>query len=264
MLMGNLEDYNAKLPEITVIKDEDIFSQSTIPIEVYLQEAENVYKWCQADKEALIKAMFDWNIVVDLPTRAGALRQAVSNWVAQRFAKQETGMLWKEKSVEIFHTRNMLLHEFRFAYRKNTDILGRINAIAGSQSYAALIQDLNDFAVLGKSSPAALKGINFDMTQLDKAAQMAKDVAGLLAQTTIEGDTSAAKKIRDQAFTYLKMGVDELCDFGQYLFWKDDARKRGYSSPYLRRVRKRRTKTENAAGNGQETADSQQTAQTSD
>ena len=44
MLMGNLEDYNAKLPEIVAIKDDDIFSQSTIPIEVYLQEAENVYK----------------------------------------------------------------------------------------------------------------------------------------------------------------------------------------------------------------------------
>jgi hypothetical protein len=227
-----------------------IITPTTIPIEVYIQEAENLYKWCQADKETLTKASLDWKLVEDIPIRAGALREAVSRWVAQRFTKQETGKLWTQKSNELFQMRNTLLHEFRFAYRNNTYVMGRIATIAGSQAYAALIQDLNDLSVLGKNNPDELKAINFDMTTLDKAAQLAKEIADLLASTTLEADYSSAKKIRDQAFTLLKNAVDEICNFGQYVFWKNDSRRRGYSSSYLRRVRKKRskddTKTENS------------------
>jgi hypothetical protein len=249
--MGNNENFKAKLPEISAIKDVDIVSQTNIPQEFYIQEAENLYKWCQADKDTLIKANLDWKIVEDLPIRAGALHEAVSNWVTQRFTKQETGILWQQKSEELFRIRNSLLHEFRFAFRNNTYIMGRINSIAGSQAYAALIQDLNDLSILGKNNPAELKAINFDMTLLDKAAALAKEVADLYASSTIEADYSAAKKVRDQAFTLLKAAVDEVCSFGQYVFWKDEARKRGYSSSYLRRIRKKRSKDDSNTVNGQ-------------
>jgi hypothetical protein len=131
--------------------------------------------------------------------------------------------------------------------------MGRINTIAGSQSYAALIQDLNDLSVLGKNSPAELKAVNFDLTILDNAANLAKEIADLFAATTLEADYSAAKKIRDQAFTLLKMAVDELCNFGQYIFWKDESRRRGYSSSYLRRIRKKRSKDDSKPENGQPT-----------
>ncbi len=237
--MGNSDDYKAKLGEILAVKEDDIVSPSTMPVEIYIQKAENLFKWCQQDKAALTKAGLSWTLVDEIPVRAGALREAASTWTTQRFTKQETGMLWKEKSTELFDLRNLLLHDFRFAYRNNPYILGRINAIAGSQSYAAMIQDLNDIAVLGKNNPAELKTINFDMTLLDKSAQLAKEMAALLASTTLEANYSAARKIRDQAFTLLKLAVDEICDFGQYLFWKDEERKKGYSCPYLRRVRKK-------------------------
>ena len=66
----------------------------------------------------------------------------------------------------------------------------------------------------------------------------------LYAASTIEGDCSAAKKIRDQAFTLLKNTIDEICECGQWLFWKDEARKKGYLKPSLRRVRKRKSNGE--------------------
>ncbi len=241
--MGNSEDYKAKLEEILAVKEDDIVSPSTIPADIYIQEAENLYLWCQPDKPVLTKAGLPWALVDEIPIRAGALREAVSNWTTQRFTKQETGKLWMEKSAELFDLRSLLLHDFRFAYRDNPYILGRINAIAGSQSYAGMIQDLNDFAVLGRNNPAELKAVNFDMSLLDKSAQLAKEIANLLASTNLEADYSAARKIRDQAFTFLKLAVDEICSFGQYLFWKDEGRKKGYSSPHLRRIRKRRSQS---------------------
>ena len=92
--MGNTGNYADKLPEIVAIMDDDIIQQTAIPMDVYIQEAENLYKWCQADKDTLVKANLDWKIVDDIPIRAGALREAVSKWVTQRFTKQENFRMW--------------------------------------------------------------------------------------------------------------------------------------------------------------------------
>ena len=255
--MGTLEDYQAKMPEFSAITMEDITTHLNIPVEIYLHEAEVLYQWTQQDKDILTGIGLDWTIVEDIPIRTGALREASSRWIAQRFTKQETGKLWQEKSLLLFQMRKDLLQEFRFAYRKNEYILGRINAIAGSQSYAALIQDLNDLSVLGKNNPDELTLIKYDMTKLNQAAQLADELATLLAEATVEGDYSETKKIRDQAFTYLKIAVDELCEYGQYAFRNNEERKKGYSSAYLRRIRRKRAKdqdTENTVENTEEKA----------
>ena len=107
--------------------------------------------------------------------------------------KQETGKKWKEGSQEVFELRNLLLHEFRYAYRNDEYLLGRVNAIAGRQSYAALIQDLNDLSVLGKNNPAQLKAINFDLARLDTTAELAKEMAAILAAATAEAPALTAE-----------------------------------------------------------------------
>ncbi len=101
-------------------------------------------------------------------------------------------------------------------------------------------QDLNDLSVLGKDHPEELNAIKFDMTILDEAAALADGMSDLLGATTTErADSSDTKKIRDQAYTYLKEAVDEVRDFGQYVFWRDDARFRGYRSEYMKRANAR-------------------------
>ena len=129
--MGTLEDYETKLPEITIIGDEDLVTNINIPIDVYIQEAENLYKWCQEDKTTLTTTGLTWKTVDDIPLRAGALREAESRWVTKRFTKKETAQ-WKEQSTKVFEMRNFLLHEFRFAYRNETYLLGRINKRSSS------------------------------------------------------------------------------------------------------------------------------------
>jgi len=43
--------------------------------------------------------------------------------------------------------------------------------------------------------------------------------------------------VRDQAYTHLKQAVDAVRACGQYLFWRNDERLKGYASRYLRKVR---------------------------
>ncbi len=250
--MRNVECFESKLPEILAIKDGDIRRQKMMPVATYLQEADDLYAWCQPDKAALVGAGLDWRIVEDIPVRAGALREIVSRCAVLRFTMSAAKEQWKEKAKALSAMRSALLHSFRFAYRENSRVMERISAIAGSRSHAAMIQDLNDLSVLGKNNPGELPAIGFDMRMLDKAAELAVECADILASSTLGSAYGEAKRIKDKAFTLLKLAVDCVYECGRYVFWQNEERKRGYSSAFLRKLRKRRSGNGNKSKNGKE------------
>ena len=99
-----------------------------------------------------------------------------------------------------------------------------------------MLQDLNDIAVLGKENTEPLTKINFDLTLLDKAAESADQYSSLLAEATSDRlNNSEAKILRDKAYALLKASVDEIRDCGQYVFWQDEIRLKGYVSQYFKR-----------------------------
>ncbi len=235
--MSNQDDYQAKLATITAIVAEDTKSPA-IPIDVYLQEAENLYHWSQDDQAQLTGAGLDWALVQDIPVRAGALREAQSLWFKERFTREEAEKQWNEQSPEGYDLRTRLLHSFRYAYRDAEDLLSRVSAIADGNTHADMIQDLNDIAVLGKENIVPLQAINFDVALLDEAATTADVLSDLLAQaTTDREENSSARVIRDQAYSHLKEAVDAVRACGQYVFWRNDERLKGYGSRYFRRAR---------------------------
>jgi len=145
--MSSLEDFNKKLEILKAISEDKLFSPR-IPVDVYLQEAENLYKWCQEDKEALVARGLSWELVDDLLVRAGALREAESTWNRERFSREESEKKWLEESPPGYALRNDLVHQLRFAFRGDSALRGRVSAIAAGYGHADMIQDLNDLSVL--------------------------------------------------------------------------------------------------------------------
>lgn len=238
--MSNLENYHTKLAALQEIPEDEIRSPKSIPVDVFLQEAENLYHWCKEDKAELTAKGLSAGLLRDLPVRSGALREAQSRWIVSRFTREEAEQEWREKSPLAYDFRNELLHTFRFAYRNKSDLLSRVNAIREGSGHADMIQDLNDLAVLGKENTKELKEINFDLAELDKAASLADEMGNLLGATTNErADSSETLKIRNQAYTHLKEAVDELRAYGQFVFWRNEARLKGYASEYSRRANRR-------------------------
>ena len=93
--------------------------------------------------------------------------------------------------------------------------------------------------MIGRTYPEPLEAINFDMTLLDQADAACEELSPLLAVARGEGlEDNEAKLNRDRAYTYLKASVDEIRAFGQYLFWRNPVRARGYASEYLRSRRR--------------------------
>ncbi len=235
--MSNLEYYNEKIALIQAIPDCDIKAPN-IPVDVFLQEAENLYHWCREDREELTAKGLDWSMVQEIQARCGALREAQSRWVTLRFGHEDSEKQWMDRSPVAYDLRNELLHMFRFAYRKHPNILGRVREIGQDTGHADMIQDLNDLSVLGRDNPEPLKAINLDMALLDQAANLAREMSRILGAATRERAWSrGAKKLRDQAFTYLEEIVDEVRGFGQYVYRKNETRFRGYRSEYNRRVK---------------------------
>jgi len=230
--MPSSEDYSELLPEIQAIGPENVVIP-TVPVDVFVQEAENLAHWCTDDQEALVNASLDWNLVTSLSARAGACREAQSIWIKERNMRQEAEQLWKDEAPAAFGMRDHLLHTFRYAFRKDAGLLARLDEIALGDSNSDMVQDLNDLSVLGKAHPDLLTPINFDPIALDDAAETADSMADLLGATNGERkEVSESMIIRDKAYTYLKQAVDEIRECGKFVFWRNPDRLKGYVSEF--------------------------------
>lgn len=233
--MSSNTDYLELLDEIQAIVPEKTITP-TMPVDVFVQEAEDLYHWCQDDQAALTRAGLDWMNVVKLPVRAGACRESQSRWIKERNTRQKAEQDWKDKSPLAFELRDRLLHDFRYAFRNHEGLLSRVEEIAQGDSNSDMVQDLNDLSVLGKANLDLLAAVGFDAALLDEAALTADEMGDLLGATNGERkEDSEAMIIRDQAFTYLKAPMDEIRNCGKYVFWKNPDRLEGYVSAFFKR-----------------------------
>ena len=235
--MSNLDDYNTKLEVIRAIPDDQIKIPNSIPVSIYIHEAGSLYKWCQADKDELTPKGLDWTIVEDLPVRIGALSEAETNWGNEWRTQAEAEKLWLLESPKAYDLRNEIAHHFFYAFTDSPSLIAKVNYHLEGSTHADMIQCLNDLSGLGKANQALLTAIGFDLTLLDLAAQKSAELHTLYSEATSERqDFSEFKKIRDQAYTHVKEAVDKIRKCGQYVFWRNPSRLKGYRSYYLRRL----------------------------
>jgi hypothetical protein len=228
-------DYNAKLKEFKDIPEKDV-KRPNMPVGEAVQEAENVVPWSEDDKAKLTKAGLEWQLVDDLSLRAGACRYAQSIWAKESQSQEEAEKEWKEKSPAAFDLRDRIVHHLTFALRKEPELVKKVQIIREGHSRADMLQDLSDASLLGKDNIDLLKKAGVDLKLLDEAATVADELSVVLAKANGEsGDDVDAKDVRDRAYTYMKMAVDEIRATGQYVFWRDEDRKKGYVSAYFKR-----------------------------
>jgi hypothetical protein len=210
-------------------------AEPSIPVAIAVQEAEDLYQWCLADKEQLTNAGLDWNFVTDLPMRTGALRYLQSLWRKEYQSFEDAQKEWAEKSPLVFELHDDLIHHFYHAYYAIPDLYSKVQKIADGSGNADMVQDLSDLAVLGKGNPAPLQKIKLDMELLNAAATKSAEMATLLAKANgARMSDNKTKIIRDKAYAHLKEAVDEIRRNGQYVFYRDPSKMKGYVSRYLK------------------------------
>uniref|UniRef100_UPI003217870B hypothetical protein n=1 Tax=uncultured Draconibacterium sp. TaxID=1573823 RepID=UPI003217870B len=212
------------------------------PVASFLQEAENLYVWCIDDISELIKAGVDEDLINKLPDNITACREAQSLWKKKLKTPGHAQVQWKLQLPEAIKLEVELLGAMRFAFRNNRDLLSRIKYIAKGNSYANLIQALNDLALLGDKNSQLLTAIGFDLDLLDTAAAKSAELAILWAQSKNEKaylNETAVK--RNKTFWYLHQQVTEIRSAGQYIFRHRKDRYVGYVSQYWKLKNGRRS-----------------------
>lgn len=241
--MAQKDDYQAVLDQLTAILAEKV-SALRIPVDIFAQEALNLSYYALGDKELLVAKGLPTESIDSLPVRVGAMQYAQSEWLAVSKSKSEAAKEWNGVSEKASALHRELLHDFRFAYRNSKELKMLVDKIAGGNSNADMIQDLSDMYALGKANPDQLLVINKDMSRLDLAAEYAGTMGTLLAAANgvREDNDKPAKEMRDRAYTYVKESVDEICEYGKYVFWEDEEKLEKYSSAYFRNLRKQKEK----------------------
>lgn len=233
--MSNVESFNSKLPEWQAIPLEKVLIP-VMPVLNFIQEAEDLEGWGRKDLAELAAAGITEAHFDDLKTRFEGCREAQSRWRKERQAELE----WTTRAPEAFELRDDLLRSFRFAFRKNENLLGIVSQIAEGAGNDDMIQDLNDLSVLGMDHLDLLAGIGFDAQKLEAVASTSAEMGNILAAANgARQGNNEAKDLRDRAYTHLKELVDDIRAAGKYVFWKNPKRMKGYTSGYLRRKNKK-------------------------
>ncbi len=229
------EDLNVLRDDLMQLPAEEVKDPS-IPVDIAIQESENLYSWCIPDKGKFLKLSLTEDFLSSLLIRGGALRETESLWVAKRDEVEGAQEAWIKDSKSAYQLRDQILHDFRYAYRKSENIMKKLRKIGSGNGHADMIQDLNDLSVIGREYFEPLNKIDYDMSLLERASVTADNMGRSLAEANAEDGYNEALDLRNRAFAYLKVVVDEVRAAGKYIFWKNEEKLKGYRSEYRHKI----------------------------
>jgi len=122
IFMKNNQDYQNKMDAIKTIQDEEVQIPNR-PVDVYLQETENLYHWSLDDAPKLNVVGISDEMIKDLPLRTGACREAQSIWNKDYRSQKKAQKEWKILSREAYELRDNLMDTLRYAFRKDTTLM---------------------------------------------------------------------------------------------------------------------------------------------
>ena len=110
--MSNAENLASCMDAILAIPTDQVL-EPNIPVDVFVQEAENLVHWSKEDLPQLSQAKVNAAKIEELNTRAGACREAQSLWVKDRRSVKDAQRQWNEESPAAYDLRDELLHTYR-------------------------------------------------------------------------------------------------------------------------------------------------------
>jgi hypothetical protein len=230
---SNAADYDSMLETISAVPVEKLEPITTPPVKL-IAETEALSVNAKIDREALEKAGLEPGVIDGLDPIAGAFRFAV----AELAKVMSTKSAWQEESPAAFELRDAIRHHFLFAYGDDPDKLRRVHSMSEGNTNEDMVQQLQNYSSFGLDNKEELERIGFDMSLLDKAAAVSARMGNLHGENkALADEVSRARLIRDQAYTCLKQMVAQVRKYGQYVFYRDETKRKLYASAYSRKLR---------------------------
>jgi len=211
----------------------------SMPVDELIMEAENTKYHVQMDRELFVEKGYDASKIDKIEYAIQFLQMSQSDWLVEFNNKKDVELKWKDISEKANSLHRSIIHDMRFGYRNNPELLSKLSRIAEGNSNADLVQDFSDMVELANAYPEPLKLINMDFEKFEQANDYKTTIRNVLGEVNgvrISGNKEK-KEVRDKAYTYLKRIIDEIRDYGKYIFWQDEEKMKVYSSNYRRKSR---------------------------
>ena len=237
--MSNSQDSYEKLrPVIEAIPDEEVVTP-TMPPDDIIGEAEELLKTALEDKDTLIKSGLNSEYIDTLEYRIGAFAVAESEFNAVAFDKSEAKKEWEKIEPDALELKRTLMHYLRFVFKRNnmTNELKSLGEIAKGKGRRDLMLDMMDLHKLAQKHINLLATVGLDASLIDAANNMFEKLRSLLGDLNAEPEEVERKKMMlRKAYTYLWQAVDNIREFGQFVFWKDPNKSELYRSDHYQRI----------------------------
>lgn len=235
------EHINAVLDNLLALSNAEVF-EPDMPVDVYVQEADDQYVNCQPDKEGLALRGITEEKINSILDYSKALYEAECEWFTERGNKEQIHKEWLELSEEAHDLKAVILHDFKYAYRDNEEVLAKLKRIGDGSTHSDMIQDLGKLISVNEKFPEEPVAMNFNMELIDRAKEMVEKLGLIYARAKANNNGSEAKNIRDRAYTCLKRVIDEIRAAGQNLYWRNSERLQCYRSEYRHNINVKRYK----------------------
>ncbi|XOV93188.1 MAG: hypothetical protein ACFHWX_00470 [Bacteroidota bacterium] len=206
-----------------------------IPVNVFIQEAHDLYVWILEDEAALLRAGLDQTLYETLPKRIDALQQAQSHWIRSREDRKSFRQKHEKIKLEAEKIKRDLVATFRFAFRNDPHIQMAVNKIVQGTSNHDLTQDLSDLVVIAEDNIDGLKAIGYETQTIKQASGLVSKLANATALWNVQKKSTDARELRDRAYSYLSEAVDAIRVTGRYVFRENPIRIVGYRHRYRAR-----------------------------
>lgn len=221
----------------------DQIKTCSIPLSVYLQEADYLYDRANKDLVQLNRCGIGEESLDDFKTRTEACRSVYLAWVAIQKEIDDNQIAWRNQLPIASELKAKLIHTFFFAFRNDPLVTKRIKRINKGNRHTSLIQSLNDLSVLGLAHLDVLVPFDISLETLKSASELSDQTQKIrTAWHGYKTRTNTDKRLRDKSYTYLKERVDEIRTAGKFLFWKDKTHLKEYASEYVRKKNKKYAK----------------------
>jgi hypothetical protein len=204
-------------------------------------EAEELERTSRLDKEALFASGINQELLESLSDRIGAYSVANSEYNTVAFAKSDAKIAWEEVEPTASKHRSKLIHYLRFAFKRNDmkPELKVVTEIAKGRGRRDLMIDMMDLQKLIEKHLDIVTPFGMTIADGIKAEELFETLRSILGGIdTPAAEVTTKKKLAQQAYTYLWESVDEIREFGQFLFWEDDKKLDLYRSDHYQRVGK--------------------------
>jgi hypothetical protein len=220
--------------------EEKLLPKHSLPLEVFVQEVEELYSVALEDQTALCKVGLDPAILRELPDRIRLCREAMTrcNLCRDTTSTARTELLKQRERIAEF-TRE-LVKVLRFVNREEPELLRKVRTHYKRRTMPNRTQSFLELVIFAKEQSAQLQAVGFDVQRL-----LGLEAEGIrLRELEIQsfgysGERMEFRILRDRAYVYLKSSVDTIRAHGKFVYGDDPEKFQLYTSRYRRKQKQR-------------------------